>query len=525
MANNDLSHANATTLTRRKMLLLSATALGAATMLPGLRAMAQEGGSLQYGESGALTTFNPWAQQLNQLSTANQLFSRLVYKDGAGQPVGDLAESWVLAEDGLTLELKLRSGVVWHDGKPMVADDFVAMYGYMSDPAYEAEPGVQKIKELFEPVSAVTAPDPQTVLITFASPVPFAFDIINYFYAVRFDDPADTSFVRSLPVGTGPFKMTEFVHGQSASFAANPDYYVEGLPTLADFRFNIFAQGANLVPTLTSGQVGGILINNHSEVEALKSDPDYRIEQVPLGVWLLMVNVSKAPFDKVEVRQALSYSMNRKAFSEVVHFGVEKPVTSPFFAEAATGYVPELVEAHDFDLAKAKSLLDSAGVTNLVINYPAPTAFPNLGTYGEIWQADLASIGVTLNIQKVDTGRWHDFGSGAIPDADVVPWQVGRALQDGAVFFGANSGYRGGEDHRFGYKNEELERLVAEGRVETDPAKRKEIYQQLNRIVVNECNNISFVTFSETFAWSQKVTGPTYDLAGNLILASTTVAA
>ncbi|WP_142065270.1 hypothetical protein [Pseudonocardia kunmingensis] len=152
------------------------------------------------------------------------------------------------------------------------------------------------------------------------------------------------------------------------------------------------------------------------------------------------------------------------------------------------------------------------------MNFPFPTSYPNFGTYGQIWQSDLAKIGVTLNIEPISQGRWTDIGSGQDPTVDVVPWQVGRCLQDGAVFFAANSGYRGA-DQRFGYQNPQLEQLVADGQIETDPARRTEIYRQLNQIVVDECTNISFTTYSETFTWSQTVTGPGYDLAGNLRVA------
>ncbi|MGI8867670.1 MAG: hypothetical protein ACR2F6_02155, partial [Mycobacteriales bacterium] len=70
----------------------------------------------------------------------------------------------------------------------------------------------------------------------------------------------------------------------------------------------------------------------------------------------------------------------------------------------------------------------------------------------EIWQSDLAKIGVKLNIQTIDTARWTDLGSGMDRSVDLVPWQVSRCLQDGAVFFSANAGYRGGagDQSRFG---------------------------------------------------------------------------
>jgi len=351
--------------------------------------------------------------------------------------------------------------------------------------------------------------------MTFSSPVPYALDLLNYWYILRLDDPADTSFIEHFPTGTGPYKMTAFTQ-ESASFEGFADYYEPDLPKVDKFRFDIFAEGSNLVSSLQAGQIDGALVSNYAQVESLQGDEGYYIEQVRLGVWLLMVNASKPPFDNLAVRQALSWSMNREEFANAGNFGLEDPVTSPFFTDAATGYVEDLVRAQWFDLDMAASLLDSAGVSGLTINYPYPTSFPNFGTYGEIWQADLATIGVTLTLEPVSQGRWGEIGSGEEADVtDVVPWQVGRCLQDGAVFFAANSGYRGAEQ-RFGFENAELEGLVAQGQAETDQEKRIQIYQDLNQLVVDQCTNISFATYSETFCWSKKVEGPGYDLAGNL---------
>lgn len=515
------SQAEKFVISRRNLLLSTAAVMAAAACSGGSRSTAALG--LRYGEAGAFSTFNPWAQTLNQLSTANQMFSRLVTKNMDGTPVADAAESWQLAPDGLSISIKLRPGVKWHDGKPLDAADVVAMYGYLTDPALESDAGVQKIKELFAPVTGVTATDPTTVAMTFSSPVPYALDLLNYFYLVRLDDPADSTFVKHFPTGTGPYRMTGFTQGQNAMFEAFPDYFDPALPKVDKFRFDIFAEGSNLVSSLRSGQIDGALVSNYAQVDSLKGAPDYYIEQVRLGVWLLMVNASKPPFDNLAVRQALSWSMNRVEFAKVGNFGLEDPVTSPFYTAAATGFVPELVGAQAFDLARAKSLLEGAGVAGLTITFPFPSSYPNFGTYGQIWQSDLAKIGVTLKIEPVSQGRWGDLGSGKDPSVDVVPWQVGRCLQDGAVFFAANSGYRGA-DQRFGYQNPQLEQLVAAGQTETDPAKRTQIYRQLNELVVNECTNISFATYSETFTWSRKVTGPGYDLAGNLRVAGVEIA-
>lgn len=475
--------------------------------------------TIKYGEAGAFKTFNPWAQTVTQSSTANQMFSRLVYRSATGEAIPDLAESWKIAPDGKSVEVKLRSGVKWQDGKPLTADDFVKMFGYLSDPALKSDAGVVKMVGLFGPVKAVRAPDPGTVVMEFSVAVPFILDILNYWYAVRFDDLTDPTFIKNPPVGTGPYKMTKFVQGQSTTYAAYPDYHVKGQPATQNFVFNVFANGSNLIADLQSGAVDGVLLANLADANAIKDNKAFYSTNSRTGMYLIMFNCAKPPFDSVAVRQAMFYSVNRTQMAAAGNFGLEQPISSPFFTDAATGYVAELV-ADTFNLQKARGLLDGSGIKDLKLTYPFPTTRPNTQTYGEIWQADLAKIGVQLTLQAVDEARWLDIGAGKDPNTDLVVWSTARCLLDGAVFWSTQTNYRGGAGNlsRLGYKNPILESLVAQGASEVDPAKRKATYQQLNRIVINDAYNISLVTNSQIWAWSSKLKGQNADLIGNLAM-------
>jgi len=419
------------------------------------------------------------------------------------------------------MHLTLRPGVVWQDGTKLLASDFVKMYGYLSDPALKTDIGVQKMKGLFAPVTAVKAPDPSTVVMEFAAPVPYIYDILDYWYAVRFDNPKNTNFLTKPPVGTGPYKMTRYVQGQNAQFKAFPDYYIKGKPAITNFTFDIFANGSNLISNLRSGLVQGMLVANYGDVKSIQGNSSYYTTESQLGVWNLMVNCSKPPFNNVAVRQALSYSLDRNSISSTAFFGIEKPVTSPFYTPAATGYVADLVHAQSFDLAKAKSLLKSAGVHNLTFTFPSPTSAPNLQTVAEIWQSDLAKIGVKMKIQTIDNGLWYNLGGKKNLDgADVVPWNNGRCLLDGAVFWNTQGNYVPGAASVEGYQNPTMLKLIKQGATAVDPATRKRIYQKLNEIVVRDCYCLSLVTLSNVWAWSSAVKGVTADLAGNLMVAN-----
>ncbi len=486
-------------------------------------------GTLAFGQSGTFTTLNPWDATEGEDTYISQIFSRLVYKDKKGQPVADLAKSWVVAPDGKSVTFKLRSGLKWQDGTDVLASDFTRMFGYFSDPTLATSVGINKLKPLFKPVTSVTAPDATTVVMQFSTAVPYYLELLSDWYLLRIDDPSDLTFIKKPPVGTGPFKVTSFTAAQRLSLDAYPDYYVKGKPLLKSINFDAFGATTDLVSNLRSGLVNGIEVSDFAQLNAVKGSNAFYVTQQGLGIWIIQVNVSKPPFDNVSVRQALSYSLDRNQIAKIAFNGFEQPVSTPFFAPSATGYVDSLVHAQAFDLNKAKSLLDSAGVKNLTINYPTPTSDPPVQTVGEIWQADLAKIGVTLKIQPVTKALWLQLGEAKVnaTTTDVVPWNSAHSLQDGAIFWETQSNFRGGAKApltRFGYHNPTLESLVAQGSTETNPATRKQIYQQLNHIVVNDAYEICFATHSRVRAFSSKVSGVTEDLLSNLTAESITVA-
>ena len=531
MANDETARSKG--LSRRKFLVSAgataafgvvAAACGGNGGAPGGASGGTGATTLTYGESGSFTTLNPWEQAYGARSLANQIFSRLVYLDQNGKPVADLAESWTLSPDGKSLTLKLRSGVKWQDGADLAASDFVRMYGYLSDPAFASSIGVQKIKQSFTPVTAVKAPDPGTVVMEFSSAVPYYLDILDYWYLLRYDSPDNTQFLKAAPVGTGPFRLINVSPQQGATLEAFPGYYTRGEPHLKTVDIKMFGSGSNVVSNLRSGLVDGVSVSDYAQVGTLQGVPSFYTTEQPIGVWLMQVNVAKPPFDNRDVRQALSYSLNRAQMAKVAFDGLEKPVSTPFFAPTATGYDQSLVNAQSFDLAKAKALLDGAGVGGLTITYPTPTSIPSVQTVGEIWQSDLAKIGVSLKIQPVTQALWLQLGAAntAAATTDVVPWNSGRSLQDAAGFWATQLNFRGGAAApltRFGYHNPQLEALVSQGAAETNVSTRKGIYQQLNQIVVQDAYQISFATFSRLRGWSSKVGGQGSDLPGNLQLA------
>ncbi len=496
----------------------------AAQSAPAQAAAAKKGGTFTYAEAGDFNNFNPWNFSAVNFEMYNQVFSRLLWKDGTGKANPDLAESWQLAPDNLSIALKLRGNLKWHDGKAVSAQDFVDMFGYTRHAALATDPSVIKIKGIMGPVKDVTAPDPSTVQVSFAAPVPYITDILDYWFLERIDDKADPQFVKKLPVGTGPFKMAEWVPQQYARFTKFADYWNKDSPNLDEFLFKRLSQAETLLPNFKSGSLDGVLLTSFSDVAPLQADTNYSVDvnDNAGSIFNMMVNTSKPPLDKKEVRQALSYALNRVDLVKTAFFGVAKPITTTFYSPASLGYRDDLVMAHPFDLAKARKLLDDAGVKNLDITLVVTPAWPQMKLWGLVWQQDLAKINVNLKLNEVENAKFYDIGAAKdFQENDLVAWLNGRTTRDPAIFWSTQGNYRGNQMNPRGFVNEELEKLIAAGAVETDVEKRKAIYQQLNALAIDQSHVIPVATNPRIFAYRKTIQGVKVDLNGNLFLDST----
>lgn len=477
------------------------------------------GATLRYAEAGAFATLNPWVRQPVQADIVDQIFSRLLYLNENGKVVPDLAESWKLAPNARSMTFTLRPNLKWQDGSKVTAGDFVRNYRYLHVPALQGDLPIETMKKLLTPITKVTASNETTLHMEFSEPLPYIMTLLSYWYLIRIDNTNDTSFLQTPPIGTGPYKVTRFNQSTGAYLTAFDQYYA-GKPAIKHIQFDTFSSGTSLVSDLRSGLVDGILANNFADLKAIAHNRHFYEQRLEQGVWDLMVNCAKPPFNNINVRQALSYSMNRKEIANAAFFGFEKPVSTPFFSPASLGYVKDLVDAQSFDLSKAKSLLDSAGVSNLTITFPFPTAYPTIQTLAEVWQSDLTQIGVNLQIQPVDTPLWESLPQN--PSTDVVIWNNARCLLDPAIFWSTQLNFVPGEAYAMGYQDSKVPGLIATGAASPNVATRRAAYQQLNRRIVNSAHCISITTYSNVWAWSSKVHGATSDAVADLWLGNAT---
>jgi ABC-type transport system substrate-binding protein len=448
------------------------------------------------------------------------VYNRLIWKDNKGEIHPDLADEWAVSDDGLSMTLKLNADAVWHDGKPVVAGDFVEMYGYTTDTALQEFSGPQKLAGLLKSFSGVEAVDDKTLMLTFPQPVPFVYDLLDYWYALLIPDKTDGRLFNKLANGTGPFKMAEFKVDEYAKFEQVSGYF-KGDSTLSAVIIKLLAP-ETLIPNLESGAIHAVKKINASDFDYIKGLDGYdvMINEGSGGINNIIVNTKKAPLNDVRVRQAISYALDRETINQEIFYGVNSATSAPFYSEASIAYTKEMKDYYKFDLEKAKALLDEAGAGEFELNIIGWTALPEWTLYLQVWQADLKKIGVTLNITEFETAEFYE----AARDPDLqgnhmAVWGTGRTKRDPAIFFQTQQQYFGGPAdssyvNPYGWVSADMNDAVVAAMVELDPAKRAELYKKANEILTTELPMINITSNNQLMAFNTKVKGLEADLLG-----------
>jgi len=475
---------------------------------------------LNWGESGSFNSWNAWEMSSANDSIHNIVYNRLVWKDNKGGLHPDLAYEWTVADDGLSMVLKLEPDAVWHDGKQVVAGDFVEMFSYATDPALAEFSGVQKLTGLVKLFKSVEAVDDKTLKINFSQPVPFVYDLLDYWYAHLIKDKTDGRMFNTLANGTGPFQMTEYKADEYTKFDRVSDYF-KGDALLSSIVIKNLAP-ETLIANLESGAIDAIKKINASDYEYIKGLEGYDviINEGSGNINNIIVNTKKAPLDDVRVRQALSYALDRETINKEVFYGVNTPTSSPFYSEATMAFREDLRDYYKFDLEKAKALLDEAGVGEFELSIVGWTALPEWTLYLQVWQADLKKIGITLNITEYETAEFYEVARDKdLGGNNLAVWGTGRTKRDPAILFQTQQQYFGGPEgseyvNPYGWVNEEMHNAVAAGMVELDPAKRAALYQKANEILTTELPMINLNSNNQLMAFSKAVKGLEADLLG-----------
>ena len=294
-----------------------------------------------------------------------QMFAALLRFNDKWEPQPYLAESWEIAEDGLSVTVNLRKNAVFHDGKPITSDDVK-----FSIETYQAN---HPFKPMYAPVASIETPDPHTAVLRLSKPHPAILLAMSSQLGVVIPKHVygNGDNIRKHPqnsqniVGSGPFKLKEFKPGEYIIMERFDDYFLEGKPYLDQIVFKKMAESTSRVIAMEKEQADmTAFASDPQELTRLKRSahltltPDGYSAIGPLN-WLAF-NTERKPFADKRVRQAIAYALDKDFLLKVLYAGFAERATGPIHP-GSVFYSGE-VNPYNYDLDKAKALLDEAGL-------------------------------------------------------------------------------------------------------------------------------------------------------------------
>lgn len=487
-------------------------------------------------KGGVLTyTFHPEPTALSTIATtavpvsiiATKITESLLEYEGAElTPKPGLAVSWEVDAAKQTYTFRLRPNVKWHDGAPFTSADVKFSIEKIVRPLHS------RGKVYFGKVSAIETPDPLTVIFRLSEPVPF---FLKAFQAgespmmpkhlLEKIDVDDAKTVRSSeymlkPVGTGPFKFKEWQKGSHIVLERFPDYWKEGRPYLDQVVLKVIPDGAARSIALENGEVdlapmSAVPQADIKRLAALKQLELSNAGSEGLGPLLwLELNLRDKHLQDRRVRQAISLALDRKKIVDIIWFGQGKPATGPIVS--GNPFYNKELKALPYDPALANKLLDEAGYARGANKMRFKLA-QNFLPYGESWvrlaeyiKQELSKIGIEVETQSLDLAGWlkkiytdWDYGltsnfvhNYSDPSIGVQRSFISQTIAKGATF--TNS---------MDYRNPTIDQLFSQALVETDDAKRKKMFDDIQVILHDELPVIFLVEIAYSHLWNKRVQG------------------
>ena len=316
--------------------------------------------------------------------------------DGTVSPL--LAESWEVSPDLRTYTFRLRKGVKFSNGEP-----FNAQTAKFSLQRAGAEKSTNKDKRTFAAMESVNAVDDHTLVIINKELDPDFLFLMGQATAAMVE-PKSAETNATQPVGTGPYRLQNWVKGSSVTLARRDDYRDAAKVKIRRATFRFIADPAAQVAALLAGDVHAFPRVTPRSVPQLQRDPRFQvIVSGSRAKTILAINNKKKPFDDVRVRRAIAAAVDRKAVIQGAGDGYGAPIGS-HYVPGAFGYV-DTTGVNPYNPDKARALLKEAGVSNLEVTITLPPP-PYARQGGEVIAAQLAKVGIKAKLQNVEWAQW-----------------------------------------------------------------------------------------------------------------------
>ena len=456
------------------------------------------GDAIVEGTIGEASTLIPiLASDSASHAVAGQIYNGLVKYDKNLTIVGDLAESFEISPDGLTITFHLRRGVSWHDGAPFSSRDVLYTYRVIIDPKTPTA-----YAEDFKQVKSLAALDKDTVRVVYDKP--FAPALASWgtsilpAHLLEGQDITKSPLARK-PVGTGPFRFKEWISGQKIVLEYNPDYF-EGRPWINRYIYRIIPDTSTMYMEMKAGAIDLMSltpVQYARQTTSRQFTSRFNKFRYPSSGYLYMgYNLRHPLFGDKRIRQAITAAINKEELIHGVLFGMGQKAHGPI-VPGRWAYNPDVKDI-GYDPKHAADLLAQAGwkeknADGILVKDGKPFQFTILTNQGnqqrllsaQIIQQRLRFIGIDVKIRIVE---WATFLKEYIDKGNfevvMLAWSISQDPDMYDVWHSSKT--NPGELNFVGFKNAEVDRLLVEGRGTFDMEKRKQAYFRIQEILAEE---------------------------------------
>jgi len=491
----------------------------------------RQGGKLIYGLTLVVSGIDPHVDASSELGIPlTSVYDTLVYQDLDGTFVPGLAERWEVSDDGLVYTFHLRKNVIFHDGTPFTAQAVKFSFDRIADPQTKS----RKAASLLGPYDHTEVLNDHTVRVHFRRPHAAFLDAASQVYLAIVSPTAVQKWgaeYQEHQVGTGPFKLKEYVPKDHLILERNPDYHWapavyrhQGPAYLDEIEFRFFPDPASRVLALESGQAHVMGEIPPQDVARLQRSPDFDIVPVPIPGQPLQffINSEKPPTDDLQVRQALLYATDRQAIVQAIFRGTSPPAYGPLCA-VTWGYDESVRQMYPHDPARAAALLEKAGWVDTdgdgirdkdgqpLVLQMILMSWGYVPEVGQMLQAQWRQVGIEVQMQEM-----------AFPAA-LAAAREGQHHLAPMLFSSSDPGILSATFHSanaeagFNWakvRDEELDRLLDAGAQAMDEKERLALYAQAQHRIMDLALIIPIRDYVNLNGISAKVKGLRYDHRG-----------
>lgn len=432
-----------------------------------------------------------------------QIYDTLIIQTEELELEPGLAESWNQV-DATTWDFFIRPGVTFHNGDPLMGSDVKFTLDRLRDPA-TAAPGAFLVGFIDE----ISLVDDMTVRITTNGPfVPILSHLAHTATSIlneRAVTEAGEDYGTTVVVGTGPFSFVSWEIASQIVLDRNDDWWYGDVgPERVIFR--PITEGTVRAIELEAGAID--IAYNLEPRDALRArqNPEITMAEIEaLTTSYIGFNAQKAPFDDVRVRQAINHAVDAETIVDVIFEGFGFPANSPI-SSMVFGANTDL-EPYEFDPERARALLAEAGLGGGFSTTIWTNDNPLRIQIAEIVQAQLADIGISVEIQVLEWSTYLNDTAAGLHDMFILGWVTVTADADYGLYALFHSRNFGSPGNRTFWSSDRLDELLDLGRRESDQDLRQEIYFEAQEIIRNEAPWIFLNTTIEAHATRSNVTG------------------